>query len=207
MLSNQTILLGYSGHGYVVTEAALKAGISVDYYADRQEASENPFELEYIGFEADEDFMGWGTGSRFMLGIGDNNLREKIANAVLKKNERLLSVIHPSAVLAQSVKVGNGTFISAQATINALANLGDYAILNTGCIIEHECYIGNGSHIAPGAVLAGGVKIGKRSFIGGNAVIKEGISIGNDVIVGAGSTIIKDITDGQKVAGNPGREI
>lgn len=207
MLNKRTILLGYSGHGYVVTDAALKAGKSVDYYADQQEALNNPFDLEYIGFEADEDFRGWDAGFQFILGIGDNNLREKVASAVLKKDERLLSIIHPCAVLAQRVEVGKGTFIAAQATVNPLARVGDYAILNTGCIVEHECQIGNGAHVAPGAVLAGDVKIGKRSFIGANAVIKEGISIGNDVIIGAGSTIISDVADGKKMVGNPGREI
>ncbi|MDZ7692666.1 MAG: DapH/DapD/GlmU-related protein [Balneolaceae bacterium] len=72
-----------------------------------------------------------------------------------------------------------------------MSEIGKYVILNTNCVIEHECRIANGVHVAPGAVLAGNVEVGKGSFIGANTVVKESVSIGEDVIVGAGATIIK----------------
>jgi acetyltransferase EpsM len=89
----------------------------------------------------------------------------------------------------------------------SFAKIGRNVILNTACIIEHDCTIGDSSHIAPGAVLAGNVKVGERTFIGANAVKKQGVKIGNDVIVGAGSVVIHDIPNNQKVVGNPCRLI
>ena len=74
-------------------------------------------------------------------------------------------------------------------------------------MIEHECIIGDFSHIAPGAVLCGSVSIGKGSFIGANSVIKQGIKIGNNVTIGAGSVVINDILDNTKVVGNPSKII
>jgi acetyltransferase EpsM len=40
--------------------------------------------------------------------------------------------------------------------------VGKNVILNTGCIIEHECVLGDAVHIGPGAVLAGNVKLVKE---------------------------------------------
>jgi len=201
------ILLGYSGHGFVVAEAAIEAGITIDYYADKSKVVNNPFELDFLGFEGDENFKGWGSGFTFVLGVGDNKIRTSLGNLVESKSEALLTIKHPTAEISNSAAIGDGTFVSAHATVNALSEVGKYVILNTNCIVEHECHIGDGVHIAPGAVLAGNVEVGKGSFIGANAVIKEGITIGEDVIVGAGATIIKDIPNAKKVVGNPGKEI
>jgi sugar O-acyltransferase (sialic acid O-acetyltransferase NeuD family) len=201
------ILAGYSGHGFVVAEAALLSGLDLQHYADMREAVLNPFNLEYLGYEGDVAFEGWEDDCNFILGIGDNTLRQKIAQLILSKNRKLANVIHPSASVSQHITIGTGNFIARNAAVNPMAVIGNYCILNTGCIIEHECVLHDSVHVAPGAVLAGNVTVGERSFIGANTVIKQGIKIGKDVVIGAGSVIIKNIPDGKKVAGNPSREI
>ena len=207
MSANKSILIGYSGHGYVVAEAALEVGIDIMGYSDKDALPKDPFNLQYLGFEKSEDFIGWQLEASFILGIGDNGIRQKIADLVESRGKVLLTVISKSASVSGTAKIGRGVFINRNASVNALAEIGDNVILNTGCIIEHECALGNAVHIAPGAVLAGNVKVGERSFIGANAVIKQGVTIGKDVIIGAGSAIIHDIPDGKKVVGNPGKYI
>ncbi|RZK11046.1 MAG: acetyltransferase [Flavobacterium sp.] len=207
MSDKELILIGYSGHGFVVSEAALLADMDLRYYSEIKELKTNPFDLKYIGFEGDDFFQGWDEQYDFILGIGDNRIREKIANLITARNKVIYNVIHHSASISQKVVLGSGNFIARKVSINPLVTIGDFCILNTGCIIEHECTIGNSVHIAPGAVLAGNVSIGDRTFVGANAVIKQGIEIGKDVIIGAGSVIIKNIPDGKKIVGNPSREI
>lgn len=207
MSTNKNVILGYSGHAYVVMEAANKMGISISYYADKVQTATNPFGLAYLGFEGDDDFKGWYGDYRFILGVGDNMIRERLAVMVNQKGKALQKIIHPTSEISSDVELGDGTFVAAQVAVNPLAQVGKFVILNTASVIEHECIINDGVHIAPGAVLAGNVSVGKRSFIGANAVIKEGVTIGDDVIVGAGSTIINDIADQQKVVGNPGHLI
>ena len=207
MLDNSAILIGYSGHGFVIVEAAIENGIYILGYSDKQESTLNPFKLKYLGFEKEENFIGWKKNNSFILGIGDNRLRQNIAKQIEDKNQEIKTVIHSSASISSSSIVGSGTFINRNVSINALAVIGKNVILNTGCIIEHECFLEDAVHIAPGAVLAGNVFIGERSFVGANSVIKQGIVIGKDVIIGAGSVIIKDVLDGKKIVGNPSREI
>lgn len=207
MLDKNIVIAGYSGHAFVVADAALASGINLTGYTDKYEAQRNPYELSYLGFESEEGFFKKPINSGFILGIGDNTLRERVHNLLISQNVNVLNVVHPSSQISSNAKMGIGNFISKNTSINPLVVIEDACIINTGAIIEHECYLGRASHVAPGAVLAGNVKIGDRSFIGANAVIKEGVSIGNDVVVGAGSVVLKDVPDGQKIAGNPAKEI
>lgn len=206
-MSKQQVVIGYSGHAYVVLDTAQKAGLQVIAYTERVERTENPFKLDYFGFEFDENFKGWNKRYEFILGIGDNRIREKVTKLILSKNEKLRSLFHPSSNIGTHVEIGDGTFIASGVMINPFANIGKAAIINTGAIVEHECQIGDCTHIAPGAVLAGNVKVGNRSFIGANAVIKEGVEIGRDVIIGAGTVVLNDVQSESKVVGNPGRLI
>ena len=207
MLDNKSIIIGYSGHAYVVGDAYTSKGNEIDYYTNLIEVSYNPFNLKYLGCETDINFKGWDMGLNFILGIGDNNLRYKAAQLILSKFQNIENVIDSNAIISKTVKIGIGVFASKGVLINAFSKVHDFAILNTGCIIEHQCEIGTAAHIAPGAVLAGNVKIGKRTFIGANSVIKQGVEIGDDVIIGAGSVIIKNVSNNSKIVGNPGRVI
>ncbi len=207
MLDNKRVIIGYSGHAYVIAESYLSKGSALEYYTNLIKVNKNPFNLTYLGCETDPNFKGWEMGLAFILGIGDNNLRHKVAQLLLSKSQIIESVVDLNSIISKSANIGTGVFASKGVLVNALSKIGDFAILNTGCIIEHECEIGTAAHIAPGAVLAGNVKIGKRTFIGANSVIKQGVEIGDDVIIGAGSVIINNISSNTKIVGNPGRII
>ena len=79
----------------------------------------------------------------------------------------------------------------------------EMVIINTASVVEHDCIIPDGVHVAPGAVLCGGVKVNNNTLIGANSVINQNITIGENVIIGSGSVVINDIPNGLKVAGNP----
>lgn len=205
--NNKIVLLGYSGHGIVVADCALVSGMDVQFYAERRAVAQDPFMLTYLGFEGDKAFTGWNNHYGFILGVGENKIRLNVAEKVEALNEQILQVIHPTASVSESVSLGRGIFIAKHASVNPLAQLGNFAILNTGSIVEHECVIGEAAHIAPGAVLAGSVRVGALSFIGANAVVKQGVQIGNNVTVGAGAVVIRDIADNETWAGNPAKRI
>ncbi len=207
MIEKNIIIAGYSGHGFVVAEAAQISNLPLKYYAEKNPLEINPFDLQYIGFENDLLFEGWNEEFDFILGIGDNTIRQKVANLIKVKNRNLLNVIHPAASLSKKISLGDGNFIARNVSINPLVSIGNYCILNTGSVIEHECVLGDGVHIAPGAVLAGNVVVEDGSFIGANSFVKQGIHIGKNVIIGAGAIVLKDILDNKTVAGNPAKEI
>lgn len=203
---NSVAIMGYSGHAYVVLEAAQLMGLRCSAYCERSQAVYNPYNLNYIGFEGENNF-NWDLAAAFILGIGENVLRSKIGNLIRSRNKELLNVVHPSAIISSTAEIGKGVFIGTNAIIHSLASIGNYCILNSASIIEHECRIGNAVHIAPAAVLTGNVSIGENSFIGANSVIRQGVEVGQNVIIGAGSTVINNIPNHQVWVGNPARRI
>lgn len=204
---NKNCIVGYSGHAYVVVETAKLCGLNVVYYSDKSESQYNPYQLNYLGNEADEDFRGKSMSLDFILGIGDNKLRRKVAERILLLNKKIVSIIHPGSHISDAVKIGTGSFISSGVAVNALVQIGELCILNTSCVIEHECVLNDAVHIAPGAVLAGNVIVGENTFVGANSVIKQGVKIGKNVVIGAGSVVLKDIEDDSTYVGNPAKRI
>lgn len=207
MSDKKIILVGYSGHGLVVADTALENNLNLIGYTEKSVNEVNPFKLEYLGDESSLDFKGWDLDVAFILGIGDNILREKIYKQILENGKKVISLINSKCFISNFASIGEGVFINRNVTINAFAIIGSNVILNTGCIIEHECLIGDSVHIAPGAVLAGNVKVGSGSFIGANSVIKQGVEIGKNVIIGAGTVVLNDIPNEKKIVGNPSRFI
>ena len=205
MLDRDIILVGYSGHGLVVADAALENNARLIGYSEKSVIDFNPFHLQYFGNESSPDFNAWNLDVDFLLGVGDNRIREKIYNLIFQKGKKVLSIIHSTSTISNYSKFGEGIFLNRNVKVNAFANIGNNVVLNTGCIVEHQCEIRDHVHVAPGAVLAGNVIVGERTFVGANSVIKQGLVIGNDVVIGAGSVILESVPDGSIVVGNPGR--
>jgi sugar O-acyltransferase (sialic acid O-acetyltransferase NeuD family) len=200
------ILIGYSGHSFVVYGILKSAGHTITGYCDTEEKQYNPFGLTYQGSELSDKGSMALQQSGFFIAVGDNKVRRRIFDELAAKALFPSNAIHPSAVTDPSVTMSTkGVMLAAHVTINPLAIIGDGVICNTGCIIEHECVVGNFAHIGPGAVLCGNVKVGDNSFIGANAVVKQGVSIGKNVMVGAGAVVIKDVPDNITVVGVPAK--
>lgn len=199
------LLVGYSGHAFVVAEAALLAGFQINGYTDLLEADTNPFDLTYAGFEGGKSFNYWDNRTKFILGVGDNKLRRRVAGLIHAHNSHLITVIHTRSVISPRTTIGTGVFVGANVSVNFDVRIGEGTILNTGCIVEHGCRIGDFAHVAPGAVLLGDVQIGEGAFIGSNAVIRQGIKIGSGVTVGMGSVVTRDLSDNVVVVGNPAK--
>ncbi len=206
-MSKEGVIIGYSGHSYVILDILLKRGVQVKFYCDRVEKQSNPYHLVYLGNEESPDVITKLFNSSVYLGIGNNIHRERACLHLLSNNIRVESAVHNSSIIASTAVINKGTVIMPGAIIQSMALLGKGVICNTASVIEHECKLGDFCHVAPGAVLAGNVSLGDRTFVGANSVIKEGISVGKDVVIGAGSVVIRDLPDNSIVAGNPSKSI
>lgn len=146
-------------------------------------------------------------GTPVALGIGDNQARARLMTHLREQGHTIETVIHPTAIIAGSVEIDVGTFVSAGAIVIAEARVGAGAIINTGATVDHDCIIGEGAHVAPGAHLCGNVRIGARTLIGVGASIRPGIKVCDDVVLGAGSVVVRDISTPGTFAGNPAERL
>ncbi len=198
LIKQNALIIGYSGHAYVVLDILLNQNYPIVGYCDSVEKEFNPFGLTYLGKETDAYPLSILEKIGFFVCIGNNSVRGKVLNQLTTLlHKPAINVIHEKAVCSNYVEwhPEGGILVAANAVINAFAKIGKGTICNISCSIDHECIIGDYVHIAPSAVLCGNVKVGNNSLIGANSVIKPNIIIGKNVIIEAGSIVTQDIAD------------
>jgi len=79
--------------------------------------------------------------------------------------------IHPSAVIAESARLGKDVSVGANAVIGDDCNIGDACIIGPGSVLEAGCSLGAGCRLYANVSLGYGVRIGKRVIIHPGAVI------------------------------------
>lgn len=143
--------------------------------------------------------------AQLFIAIGDNLTRLRIAAQLQQHPLGFATLIHPRAVVASNVKIGQGCLIAAGAVIQPGCTLGEHVIINTLAGVDHDCTLETGVHIAPGAHLAGRVTVGRATMVGIGACIRDGMTLGCESMVGAGAVVIKPVPDRVTVVGNPAR--
>ena len=152
------------------------------------------------------DLAKLGIGA-VIIAIGDNQVRRSYAGAFERARISLVSAIHPSASIADNAQVGKNVVIAAGANVCAHVIIGDSAILNTGCIVDHESRICTGAHVCPGVRLAGHVLVKESAFVGIGATVIQGVTIGESAVVGAGAVVLEDVPAYATVVGVPARSV
>lgn len=206
------ILLGGGGHCKSVIDTINRLGkYNIIGILDvKDKIGTKIYNVEVIGID-DEliNYYNNGVQNAFItLGsIGDIRVRRKLNDIIKDMGMSLPSIIDPTAILAENIKVGEGSFIGKGTILNSDVMIGSNCIINSGSIIEHDCQIGNYVHIAPGTTLSGGVIVGSGSHIGTNSTVIQNIVIGENTVIGAGSVVVKNIGDNKRAYGNPCMEV
>ena len=131
-----------------------------------------------------------------IVAIGDNRIRRQVYEWAKGKEYAFVNAIHPTAVIASGVSIGEGVAIFGNVVVNSGTSIGNNVILNTACTVDHDCSIANHVHIAPGAHLAGGVVVGEEAFVGIGTSILPYKKVGKRSVIGAGGVVVDDIRDG-----------
>lgn len=200
-------------------------GTSVDildiiHYINKQ----NKDQLECIGFLDDEERIGKSVGGVkilgplkkakeyknvfFINGIGNPNnffRREEIIKKTSTPINQFLKIIHSSASVSKTAKIGFGSVIFQNVTINSNVRIGDHVVVLPNCVLSHDDDIGDYSCIASSVSISGGVKVGKSCYIGSSSAIKEFVNIGDYSLVGIGSVVLENIPNNSVFVGNPAK--
>ncbi len=201
-------IIGAGGHGRVVLDI-LKNNHQFDVagFLDNNSALQhNQIDgIEVLGdISLISEFKQLNIGAA-VIAIGDNRTRQAFAETLQSAGICLVSAIHPSANIADTASIGKNVVIAAGSTICTHVRIDDSAILNTGCIIDHESQILRAAHICPGVRIAGHVTVKPGAFVGIGATIIQGVTIGNSSVVGAGAVVLEDVPAHATVVGVPAR--
>lgn len=203
-----TILIGGGGHAHVVADVLSALGRPVRGFV--APSCKTVLEgVDWLGSDAVLDDLAPGSAD-LALGVGatgDASLRRALYQKLKGHGHGLPALVHPTASLASSVRLGDAAQVMLGAAIQTGVVIGVNAIINTGAIVDHDCRIGDHAHVAPGAVLCGDVKIGDGAHVGAGARIIQGLSIGAGALVAAGAVVVADVPDNGRVAGVPARDM
>lgn len=196
------MMIGTGGHASVVFDAMQAAGNDAQLMAWLEHA-------DYTGKRIFHNRPIWREDGNLAEKISANGITHLIcglgtvksnpqrhANTlklIKKYNLKLLSVIHPTAIISESATIEAGCYVGAGAIIQPHARIEELSIINTGSIVEHHTTIGANTHIAPGAVVCGGATLGQHCLIGANATVIQGVSIADATTLGAGVVAIKSV--------------
>ena len=197
------VIIGAGSHSSVVADAAKLMGYSVEGYIDPFNIK-SKIEKKILSFSSIKKIKN---KVKIIIAVGDNKKRSKLYSYYKKNLFSYAKVIHPSAIVANSVKIGEGTFVSAGSILNANTKILNNSIINSGSIIEHDSLVKNHAHIAPGVKIGGNSIVGNLCLIGIGSVLIDYIDIGENTIVGAGSVVIKNLKKNSKFIGIPAKEI
>lgn len=82
--------------------------------------------------------------------------------------------IHPSAVVAEGVEIGEGASIQAFAVLEPGSKVGP------GTVIGAHCYLGHGASVGAHCLLHPRVTIGERCRVGSRVILHSGVVLGSD---------------------------
>ncbi len=200
------IILGAGGHARVIVETLRLLNIKILGLIDEMEHSDkNRFGLPILGNESFLESVD-KTITYLINGIGNISIRKMLYEKFTNKGFKFFSLIHPSAIVANDVILGEGVQVFPRVVINPGTRIGDNVIINTGSIVEHDCQVDAHVHISPGAILCGGVKIAEGVHMGAGSVAIQSICVGKDSLIGAGAVIINNIPENVRVKGVPAKE-
>ncbi len=142
----------------------------------------------------------------FVCAIGSSEKRRKTEDELRRRGARFITLIHPTAIVADNAEIGEGSILYPYSVISANAKIGISNIINMHSVIGHDSVLGDYCTISPHCDVTGRCTIGDNVFMGVGAKIIPSTKVGNDAFICAGSVVMTKIRDGARVMGCPARK-
>jgi sugar O-acyltransferase (sialic acid O-acetyltransferase NeuD family) len=153
-MENKIVIIGAGGHAKVVADAVIKQGqYVIAGFADDAKPLNTVINKRFsVIAKTNEIKKIAGAADYFVIAIGNNKTRSELFELFMDKMKPA-TIIHPSAVISENVKIGEGTVILANAVINEDSEIGNNCIINSMALIDHETKIGDNVHISQGSIV------------------------------------------------------
>jgi len=150
---NDWVIYGGGGHARVIGDAIkLNHDGLVRYFDDNMEL------LLINGVPVSSYHESIEQQAKLIIGIGNNEIRRNISKYIVHE---FGIVVHPKAIVAKDVVIGEGSVILAGAVIQSGAIIGKHVVINANVTVDHDAVIGDFCSVYPNSYIGGGAKIGK----------------------------------------------
>lgn len=141
----------------------------------------------------------------FVCAIGDARIRKRVVEKLKARGAKFITLIHPSAILADNCLLGEGVVIYPYTIISDNVIISDGCIINAFSSVGHDSVLGEYCTISAHCNITGMCRLGDQVFMGTTSHIIPGIKVGNGVYICAGSTVMTRVRDGVKILGYPAK--
>ena len=144
-------------------------------------------------------------GDALVLAIGIPGIRRRVAEMLVDRGANFLSLVHPTAIVAVSAVVGNGTILCPYTIVSDNCRLGRFVLMNYHSSVGHDATAADFGVFSPYATLGGGAAVGEDVFLGLHASVGPHVSLGDRCKVSAGSAALATAPADVVIWGSPGR--
>lgn len=175
--------------------------ISVNGFID--DSYEN-FKINVIKYKFSQPYLGTSDSyqfeneNKFIFGFANIKSRINFLNKHISKQLSFITIIHPTALIAETATIGEGNIINPNCVIGPNATIGNNNILTSYSFISHDCNVGNNNFFSTSG-LSGNVSVGDNNFFGVRVTVIPDVTIGNNNLIQAGMTIDKNVSDNETV--------
>lgn len=128
----------------------------------------------------------------FILALSNGLLKKDIIKSIRMRGGKFANLIHPTAMIAPTAKLGEGNIIYPFAIIGPNAVIGDFNLLTSQTIISHDTIVGNRNFFAT-SLFCGHDLIGDDNYFGVRVTAIPNVVIGDRNKIQAGMIIDKNI--------------
>ena len=139
-----------------------------------------------------------------VIAIADGEIREHISRKL--NDVQWVNLIHPSAVVSNYTKLGDGNIICAGVVINPECKMGNHSHINIGSTLGHDVLMLDYVTVMPGSKVSGNVNLKSKSMVVTGATIIQGLTIEENVVLGAGTVVTKNTKPNYLYVGVPAKE-
>jgi sugar O-acyltransferase (sialic acid O-acetyltransferase NeuD family) len=144
---------------------------------------------------------------RFVIGIGDGNVRRLIDERLAPSGREPAVLIHPLASVGGDNRIAPGCIVAAGSRITTNIMLGRHTNLHVNSAIGHDAVLGDFVSVYPGATVSGDVQLGDGVTVGTGANVLPGVVVGPGAFIGAGAVVTSNVAAGATVVGVPARPV
>lgn len=210
-MNRPVIVLGAGGHAKVLINTLQLCSLEIVGITDPDPGLLGHKILGVPVIGTDDEIKKYAAEEvQLVNGLGSVGLpiaRRRLYEACKKAGYAFATVVHPSAVVAADVTIGEGAQIMAGAVLQPGVCIGANVIVNTRASLDHDCQIGAHTHLAPGVTLSGDVYVASGAHVGTGASLVQGVRIGAASLIGAGSVVLQDIPAGVTAYGCPAKVV
>lgn len=172
--------------------------------------SDNPSNIEQLGYPpvlGSIDNYSVQPDDVFFCGIGDVYSKKRTVEIILGKGGKFISLIHPTAIISPSSRIGTGVAVKAFCVISNNVIIEDYTYLQSSVIAGHDVHIGKYCQINSFSFFAGFTRIHDQVTVNAGARFVQNAVAEERSVIGMGSVVLKRVKTGTTVFGSPAKVI